>query len=61
MIRIYEVRTETDETPRYSTYKVAAKNFKEAVAKVTKTQIGAYQHLKIGERISEVIILASEG
>jgi hypothetical protein len=59
MNRIYEVRTETDEAPRFSSYKVAAKSFKEAVAKVTKVQISPYQHMN-GERISEVIILASE-
>ena len=59
MIRIYEVHTETKKAEKYSSYKVAAKNFKEAVAKVTKEELTPT--VQGGERISEVIILASEG
>lgn len=60
MIRIYSVRTESNEGAPYSTYKIAAKTFAEAVAKVQKKEIDAYDHLDLGERISEVLILASE-
>ena len=36
MIRIYEVRTENKTAERYSSYRVAARNLDEAMAKVVK-------------------------
>ena len=58
MIRIFKVSTELVDGTRYSHYNVAAKNFKEAVKKVTDKEITPYN---VGEQISEVQILASEG
>ena len=57
MIRIYEVRTGSKYSERYNSYKVAAKNVLEAMAKVTKNEIEPFD---VGEYISEVLLLASE-
>lgn len=57
MVRIYEVHTETTEAENYSSYRVAAKTFKEAVDMVIKKELTPPVG---GERISEVHILASE-
>jgi hypothetical protein len=58
MIRIYEVKTETSDGLAYGSYRVAAKTFESAVAKVTKKEI---QPFDTGERIAAVHVLASEG
>jgi len=63
MIRIYEVETETEDGRPYSSYRVAARTFEQAVAKVQKTQIDPYKvdDGRYAERIAAVHVLASEG
>lgn len=61
MTRIYEVKTEYRDGKQAYTYRVAAKQFTEAVAKVQKKEIDPFLSESYVERISECRILASEG
>lgn len=60
-MRIYEVKTEDENGKQYDTYRMAAESFAEVVTKVTEKHIEPYKHHEgYTERISQVIILASE-